>query len=86
VQKVTLRALAMEIYKDYGWKDLADDTRDYLYPSLYEMLVEYKNRRIMDVGCSNGAIACRLLTDGFNVYGIDASETVSMFISAKLTV
>jgi 2-polyprenyl-3-methyl-5-hydroxy-6-metoxy-1,4-benzoquinol methylase len=65
----------MANYKDYGWKEEADDAHDYLYPSLYEMLVEYKGKRIVDVGCGNGAIACRLLADGFDVYGIDASET-----------
>lgn len=39
------------------------------------MLAEHKGKRILDLGCGNGLIACRLLNDGFDIYGIDASET-----------
>ena len=65
----------MADYKDYGWEAGATDAHGYLYPTLYGMLVEHKGKRILDVGCGNGVIACRLLADGFDIYGIDASET-----------
>ncbi len=65
----------MSKYKDYGWEEGETDAHGYLYPVLYEMLSEHKGKRILDVGCGNGVIACRLLDDGFDVYGIDASES-----------
>lgn len=65
----------MTDYKDYGWEEGATDAHGYLYPTLYEMLAEHKGKRILDLGCGNGVIACRLLDDGFDLYGIDASET-----------
>lgn len=73
----------MTNYKDYGWKEGATDAHGYLYPTLYEMLAEYKGMRILDVGCGNGVIACRLLADGFDIYGIDASETGISIASRK---
>ena len=75
--------LKMADYKDYGWEEGATDAHGYLYPTLYEIIKEYKNKRILDVGCGNGVIACRLLADGFDVYGIDASETGITIASEK---
>lgn len=65
----------MTDYKDYGWIEGATDAHGYLYPTLRKMLSEYKGKRILDLGCGNGIIACRLLEEGFDVYGIDASQT-----------
>jgi 2-polyprenyl-3-methyl-5-hydroxy-6-metoxy-1,4-benzoquinol methylase len=73
----------MTDYKDYGWEEGATNAHGYLYPTLYEMLASYKGSRILDVGCGNGVIASRLLADGFDVYGIDASESGINIANAK---
>ena len=73
----------MADYKDYGWVEGATDAHGYLYPTLLNWLAEHKGKRILDVGCGNGVIACRLLDDGFDVYGIDASETGITIASEK---
>lgn len=65
----------MATYTDYGWNDVATDAHGYLYPTLYKMIKHHKGKQILDVGCGNGEMACRLIADGFDVYGIDASET-----------
>ncbi|MDO9310570.1 MAG: class I SAM-dependent methyltransferase [Nitrosomonas sp.] len=73
----------MADYKDYGWEEGATNAHGYLYPTLHEMLAEHKGKRILDVGCGNGVIACRLLADGFDIYGIDASKTGINIASEK---
>jgi len=71
------------MYKDYGWNEGSTDAHKYLYPALRKMLGPYKDSRILDIGCGNGAIACRLIDDGFNVYGLDASQTGISIASKK---
>lgn len=61
-------------YKDFGWEEGATDAHAFLYPALRSMLGD-KKQRILDLGCGNGAVACRLLGEGFDVYGVDASES-----------
>lgn len=73
----------MTNYNDYGWEEGTTDAHEYLLPTLYEILTEHKGKRILDVGCGNGAIACRLLADGFDIYGIDASDTGINIASVK---
>lgn len=62
-------------YKDYGWTEGATDAHGYLIPALQTMLAGHKGKRILDLGCGNGVVARRLIEEGFDVYGIDASET-----------
>jgi 2-polyprenyl-3-methyl-5-hydroxy-6-metoxy-1,4-benzoquinol methylase len=63
-------------YKDYGFHDQqALHSHSYLLPSIIKFLDKTKNLKILDVGCGNGWIACQLINLGFDVYGIDASES-----------
>ena len=65
----------MSNYNDYGWEDGETEAHNYLYPTLVKLLENSKEKIILDAGCGNGYIANRLVKEGFNVYGIDASKT-----------
>jgi 2-polyprenyl-3-methyl-5-hydroxy-6-metoxy-1,4-benzoquinol methylase len=65
---------ALSEYKDFGWSEAVPPSHSYLYPTLLSLLDKRKNRKILDIGCGNGAMACRLIDAGFDVYGIDASS------------
>jgi 2-polyprenyl-3-methyl-5-hydroxy-6-metoxy-1,4-benzoquinol methylase len=64
----------MTEYQDYGWSDEATDAHSYLYTDLVSLL-DKKQGKILDVGCGNGAMAIRLINEGYDVYGTDASIT-----------
>lgn len=62
-------------YKDYGYRSAdASHAHAYLMKPLREMLGP-PNGPILDLGCGNGAVARELLQTGYDVYGVDASET-----------
>ena len=62
-------------YKDYGYQTAELGwAHDYLYPHLRAMLGQARGP-ILDVGCGNGAIARALIARGYDVYGVDASES-----------
>jgi 2-polyprenyl-3-methyl-5-hydroxy-6-metoxy-1,4-benzoquinol methylase len=65
----------MSEYKEYPWDVEATDAHSYLYPVLKQSLANCENKKIIDIGCGNGVLANRLIKDGFDVYGIDASKT-----------
>ncbi|MDP2829693.1 MAG: class I SAM-dependent methyltransferase [Sulfuricellaceae bacterium] len=62
-------------YKDYGYQ-LADSnwSDSYLMVPLRRLLGPPRGP-VLDIGCGNGAISRALLEDGYDVYGIDASES-----------
>lgn len=64
----------MSEYKDYGWSDQPTNAHSYLYHDLV-FLLNNKNGKILDVGCGNGTLASRLIKEGYDVYGIDASKS-----------
>lgn len=59
----------------------ADHTEGYLWPPVLRFLLNEKKRasgnktRLLDLGCGNGAFARKLATLGFDVVGIDPSES-----------
>lgn len=65
----------MSQYKDYGWSNQElTFAHQYILPELLKQLKNVE-QPILDVGCGNGAIANYLISKGYNVYGIDASES-----------
>lgn len=62
------------MYKEYGWRDEEINSTKYIYPKLVQLLSQCKARTILDMGCGNGEIANKLIEEGFEVYGVDASE------------
>ncbi|MDB5110860.1 MAG: methyltransferase [Mucilaginibacter sp.] len=63
----------MADYKDYGFfNDEPAHTVQYLKGPLLSLL--NKNHRILDLGCGNGYWVNYLISEGYNAFGIDASE------------
>ena len=57
---------------DYGWIDASPPTSTaYLLPATRHMLGDA--RRVLDVGCGNGAVTAMLAQLGYDVVGVDAS-------------
>lgn len=65
----------MSEYKDYGWEEGATHAHSYLYNDLKAMIGSDKNITILDIGCGNGEMANRLISEGYDVYGTDGSES-----------
>lgn len=62
-------------YKDYGYQsNQPSHTFAYLMAPLRALLGP-PGGPILDLGCGNGAVARELLRSGYDVYGVDASET-----------
>lgn len=60
---------------DFGWRDTgASCSHDYLRPALLELLSEAKAKKVLDLGCGNGALTHDLRAAGFEVVGCDADE------------
>ena len=66
----------MAQYKEYGYNnDQFSTSHIYILPILIQQLQNGNAKTILDVGCGNGSLTRELLKKGFDVYGIDASET-----------
>lgn len=62
-------------YKDYGYQSAGlGSAHGYLLPGLLAMLGRPRGP-VLDVGCGNGAIARALIAQGYDIYGVDASES-----------
>jgi len=65
----------MSEYFEYGFRnEEPSHTHDYLLPKIKVILAHYKSSKILDVGCGNGSMAIELIKNGYDAYGIDASE------------
>jgi 2-polyprenyl-3-methyl-5-hydroxy-6-metoxy-1,4-benzoquinol methylase len=53
----------------------ANTSHAYLLPGLLSVLATHPGRRIFEVGCGNGSIAKILESRGYEVAGVDPSET-----------
>lgn len=62
-------------YRDYAWETSETPAHQYLLPTLLRVLGDRKDRCILDLGCGSGHLASQLLDRGFNVYGVDPSES-----------
>jgi 2-polyprenyl-3-methyl-5-hydroxy-6-metoxy-1,4-benzoquinol methylase len=62
-------------YKEYKWNTGPTCAHEFLYPTLRNLLQNHRDEKILDVGCGNGEIANRLIDEGFDVIGMDASVT-----------
>lgn len=64
----------MTEYKDYGYHDdKPGHIFNYIQAPLLSLLDKNKNNCILDLGCGNGYLANYLISQGYNVYGTDAS-------------
>jgi 2-polyprenyl-3-methyl-5-hydroxy-6-metoxy-1,4-benzoquinol methylase len=59
----------------YMWSDFVPHTTAFIFPQLARVLKNKQDRCILDIGCGNGVTASKLLESGYDVYGIDASES-----------
>jgi 2-polyprenyl-3-methyl-5-hydroxy-6-metoxy-1,4-benzoquinol methylase len=65
----------MTVYQEYGYpNDYPCHAFDYMQQPLLSLLNKTNNRCILDLGCGNGYFVNYLIAQGFNAYGIDASE------------
>lgn len=55
--------------------DQAGCAHAYLFPAVRDILATCQRGPILDLGCGNGWLAHRLILEGHDVYGIDASAT-----------
>lgn len=65
-------------YKDYGFRDASPShMHRHFLPPLFELAesLPAPNKRVLDVGCGNGAAAGQFLARGYEVVGIDLSAT-----------
>lgn len=62
-------------YKDYGYQSADSNWSDSYLMGPLRALLGPSRGPILDIGCGNGAIARALLEEGYDIYGIDASES-----------
>ena len=70
-------------YKEYGYQSSGlGSAHGYLLPGLLAMLGQPRGP-VLDLGCGNGSVARALIAQGYDVYGVDASESGISIANAK---
>jgi len=65
----------LNIVSDYGWDNGEPKcSQMYLSKPIVETLRNLKARRVLDLGCGNGAVSHYLQSQGFSVVGCDADR------------
>src|SRR5436309_8628674 len=59
----------------YGSAD-APHTEAYLWPRIISLCAELGARRVIDIGCGNGALCRELASRGYEVVGCEPARTV----------
>ncbi|WP_028981512.1 class I SAM-dependent methyltransferase [Sporocytophaga myxococcoides] len=65
----------MSDYQDYNWSATEAYSTNYILPKIIDLLDKNRNKCILDLGCGNGQMTKAILEMGYDIYGIDASET-----------
>jgi 2-polyprenyl-3-methyl-5-hydroxy-6-metoxy-1,4-benzoquinol methylase len=61
---------------EYHWDiDGPAEAHDYLFRPVRTLLQERGAKHVLDLGCGNGSFAARLAADGFEVTGVDFSQS-----------
>ena len=74
----------MSQYKEFGYED--DQllrAHAYILPGLNQKIKNANAVTILDIGCGNGSVARQLMSEGFEIYGMDASEEGISVAKAK---
>ncbi len=59
----------------YGWASAhAPASCNYLGPKVLQAIAGFAARRVLDLGCGNGALAAQLAAAGYEVCGVDADR------------
>lgn len=58
----------------YGWSTNEVESHGYLVPAILDLLKGTGARKVMDLGCGNGAITAQLSRAGYEVLGVEPSD------------
>lgn len=67
--------MSTDIAQAYGWASaVAPTSCNYVAPKVLQIIAGLKVRRVLDLGCGNGALAAQMAAAGYEVCGVDADR------------